>query len=226
MEKHPPAYLSPSRLASYAWCPAQFHKHYVLNQPDPATPEMSFGTAVHAGIEAMMRDEDADLAYLRSWRELRNAFTGTVRVVADNLTSRGLVLLEMVRDLGISGEPERHVVYTHPGITIPLLGYVDLWGDGHIYDYKTTGYAWSQKKADRQIFQPAIYSWAYALEHDGQIPKFTYVTMSRFAGPVQLFDGTRSAEQIESAFELIKEIHELIEAKVFDCSCGKHLEAA
>jgi len=224
-ENHPPAYLSPSRLSAYEWCPQEFRRRYVLGIKEPTSPEMCFGTAVHAGIEALMLGDDAELAFVRKWRELQIDLTANGLAFSSALTARGLELLDMVVSLNLAGDPERQVMYTHPGIIIPLLGYVDLWGDNHIVDFKTTAFGWKQKKADAQVFQPAIYSQAYLLEH-GTIPKFTFVVLPRIAGPMHLLDGSRSAEQIQSAFERIKEIHELIEAEVFGCTCKKHTEAA
>lgn len=225
MEKHPPAYLSPSRLTCYAYCPAEFHKRYILKRDEPPTPERLFGTAVHKGIEAHFRGEDDELAFLRAWREAQKELVKAEQIFGAGLPERGLELLEMVRNLNLSGEPEKHIVLTAPGFTIPFIGYVDLWSDGRLYDFKTTGYGWSQAKADAQLFQPAIYSQAYSNEH-GEIPSFTFVVLPRIAGPVQLLDGTRTGAQIEAAFDRAREIHELIEAKVFDCTCGKHEERA
>lgn len=221
MERHPPAYLSPSRLSTYEYCPAEFRKRYVLKQSDPPTPEMAFGTAVHAGIEAHYLGKDDDLAFLKSWRDAQKIIPATVRVFGSGLTDRGLQMLEMVRNLGLSGTPEKHFIMVAPGFIIPILGYIDLWSKDHLYDFKTTGYSWTQTKADAQMFQPAIYSQAYLAE-TGTLPKFTFVVMSRITGSLALIDGTRSAAQIGQAFDRAREIHNLIEAKVFDCTCTRH----
>lgn len=223
MEKHPPAYLSPSRLTCYDYCPAEFHKRYILKRDEPPTPERSFGTAVHKGLEALYRGEDDELAFLRAWREAQKELVAAEQIFGLGLTERGLELLEMVRNLNLTGEPEKHIVVTAPGLKLPVIGYVDLWAENHILDFKTTGYGWTQAKADAQLFQPAIYSQAYADEH-GSIPKFTFVVLPRIQGPVQLLDGTRTGDQIIAAFDRAKEILELIEAGVFDCTCSRHLE--
>lgn len=225
MEKHPPAYLSPSRLTCYTYCPAEFYKRYILKRDEPPTPERSFGTAVHKGIEAHFLNQDDDLAFLRAWRDEKEALTAADQLFGSGLTARGLELLEMVRSLDLAGIPEQKITVIHPAIHIPIIGYTDLWSDGHIYDFKTTGYGWTQDKADAQIFQPAIYSAAYAEQHN-IIPKFTFVVLSRISGPAQFFDGTRTGDQILAAFDRAREILALIESKVFDCTCGRHLEQA
>lgn len=224
-EKHPPAYLSPSRLSCYDWCPAEFHKRYILKQDDPPTPERLFGTAVHKGIEAHFRDQDDELAFLRAWKDAKAELTAAQQVFGSGLAARGLELLEMVRNLDLHGEPEHRIGVIDPNIPLPFIGYTDRWSEGHIVDSKTTGYGWTQDKADAQLFQPAIYSQAHSDEY-GSIPKFTFVVLPRIAGPVKLFDGTRTGHQILAAFTRAREIYDLIEARVFDCTCGRHQEAA
>jgi hypothetical protein len=145
----------------------------------------------------------------------------------NGLDQRGLELLEQVRNLNLSGEPERRVGVISDMIPLPFIGYADLWDEASktVYDFKTSGFGWSQQKADQQIFQPAIYSQAFADAY-GYIPKFVFVVMTRSPGPVQTFDGTRTGDQIQDAFRRAREIYDLIEAKVFDCRCGKCGEQA
>lgn len=225
MEKNPPAYLSASRLTTYLYCPAEFFKRYILQRDEPPTPERSFGTAVHKGLEAMMLGEDEDLAFLRSWRELKLELDAADQIFGKGLPERGLELLSMVRDLNLSGIPERRIDVIWPDIPLPFIGYTDLWSEGHIVDFKTSGYGWTQDKADAQIFQPAIYSQAHADEY-GYLPKFSFVVLPRIQGPVQILDGTRSGQQITDAFDQAKKILEQIEAGKFNCTCTRHLEAA
>lgn len=227
MEKHPPAYLSPSRLSTYQWCPAEFHRRYVLKIHDPSTPEQLFGVAVHKGLEAHYRGEDAELGFLRVWRAAKQSLTDAQQPLISGLDQRGLEILDMVRALGLQGEPERFISVTHPSFIIPFIGYVDLWDESSktIYDFKTAAYGWTQKKADEQVFQPAIYSQAVA-DAFGLIPTFKFVVAPRGFGPVQVFDGTRTGDQILAAFDQALEIHEAIEAKEFPCRCGKHEDAA
>lgn len=227
MEKHPPAYLSPSRLSTYAWCPAEFHRRYVLGIKDPPTPEMCFGTAVHAGLEALFHGEDDELAFLRDWRAAKATLIAAGHGVSTDLDFRGLELLQQVRNLGLNGEPERRVGVVTTNIPLPFIGYADLWDEASktVYDFKTTGWQWTQKKADAQVFQPAIYSQAFADAY-GYIPTFKFVVLTRIPGPVQVFDGTRTGQQILDAFDEAKRIYEAIEAQQFECSCGKHQEQA
>jgi hypothetical protein len=225
VEKHPPAYLSASRLTCYTYCPAEFYKRYILKRDEPPTPERLFGTAVHKGLEAHYNGGDSELAFLRAWREAKAELQAADQAFGTGLPERGLELLEMVRGLGLQGTPESWLSVVHPSIPLPFIGYADLWSEGHIYDFKTAGYGWTQSKADEQIFQPAIYSQAHA-DAFGSIPEFTFIVMPRISGRVQVLDGTRTGEQIEAAFARAREIYDLIEAQEWGCRCGKHQQQA
>jgi hypothetical protein len=128
-------------------------------------------------------------------------------------------LLSLVRELELHGEPERLISVVWPDFKIPVIGYADLWGDSTIYDFKTSGYGWTQRKADEQLFQPAIYSQAYADEH-GRIPAFKFVVLPRIPGPVQVLDATRTGQQIIEAFDEVLRIHLAIESQEWGCTCG------
>lgn len=227
-EKHLPRYLSPSRLWAYDRCPQVYVDRYIRKLEQPASFERDFGSAVHAGLEAHFRSLDHEMAFLLSWRTATKALKLAGVTVPGWLTSRGLELVEMVRHLGISGEPEQRIGITAPGISVPIIGYVDLWIDadpehGEIVDFKTTSWGWTQEHADREVFQPAVYSQAYSDQHS-YIPKFTYIVLPRNgSGGLTQLDGTRTGDQIAAAFERITEIHKAIEAQQFECACkGKY----
>lgn len=223
--RHHTPYLSPSRLSCYEWCPAEYHRRYVLGIKDPASVEMVFGSAVHAGLEAYFQGTDDELAFLRSWRTLSAELPTLERTATSALSARGLELLAMVRNLDLHGTPEHRISITVDGIKLPFFGFVDLWSEGHIWDFKTSRQTWSQAKADAQIFQPAIYSQAHS-ESFASIPRFTFVVLPRTPGELQLIDGTRTPAQIIAAFDRAKEILAMIDDNQFACRCGKHVEAA
>jgi hypothetical protein len=226
MTDHRPTHLSPSRLSTYDRCPRIYKDRYILKLTEPPSFEREFGTAVHAGLEAHYRGLDYEMAYLLSWRQaLKTCRAGDVQV-PNWLTARGLELIDMTLNLGLNGEPEHRIGIIVAGISIPIIGYADLWGNGVIYDFKTAGWPWTQDKADREMFQPALYSQAYAESHKGQYPTFTFVVLPRNGGGIVQFDGTRNTRQIFETLERAREIHRAIENQIFDCLCGKHEEKA
>ena len=179
--------------------------------------------AVHAGLEALFRGQDYERAFLLAWREYLAAFPVERFPGIDALRGRGLEVLDCVRNLGLVGEPERQIIMTRSGFIIPFFGYADLWDPDpsrpRVVDFKTSGFGWTQKKADDQLFQPAIYSQAY-LEEYGQLPVFEFVVLPRIPAPIQVLDASRSRDQIDAAFDKAFEIHCAIEDQEWGCTCG------
>jgi hypothetical protein len=198
-----------------------YHQRYVEKVEQPASFERDFGTAVHAGLEAYFRQQDYEIAFMRSWRDAQKEFKSAGVRAPLWLSVRGLELIEMVRARGLSGDPEQRVGITLAGISVPIIGYADLVSDGVIYDFKTTGWGWTQDHADREMFQPVIYSHAYAEAHGGIYPQFKFLILPRNgdSGLVEL-DGTRSIRQMFETFERMRQIHRAIEAQDFGCRCG------
>ena len=220
MTPYLPSHLSPSQFSCYALCPAVYHERYVEKIFPPPEPERFFGIAVHQALEAHYRGQDDELTFLSAWRQLLSEMDLSLYPGITALKGRGLDILGMVRNLQLEGEPEHKITLLVAGISVPIFGYTDLWADNLIVDFKTAGYGWTQAKADAQVFQPAIYSQAYADDHDGTLPRFQFVVLPRVPGPLQIFDATRTHTQIFQAFEQAREIHVAIEAQVFDCTCS------
>lgn len=221
-------YWSASRFSCFEECPAEYRRRYVLHEPMEPNTAMWFGTAVHKGLEAHYRGEDGELAFRRKWRECRAQLLEAGVIVSEQLFETGLDLIEKTAALGLSGEPERKVwVRTDAYLTAPLLGYVDLWcADRHtIVDFKTTVGTWSAVRAEREMWQPCLYSYAYWLETD-VLPKFEYIVLNRATGDVQRFETQRTIEQIMDMLSRAREIAVAINNEQWECTCGKHIEAA
>lgn len=226
-----PAYVvpwwSPSKFSCWDECPQEFYRRYVLREPiEPNTP-MFFGTAVHKGLEAHFRGEDGDLAFRRNWRQAREVLTAAGLRVAD-LAGIGLDMIDKVAALGLHGEPERKIwVRCEAYLNAPLLGYTDLWCvDTHtIIDFKTTLGSWSAERAEREMWQPCLYSWAYWLETD-VLPAFEYIVLNRGTGELQRFKTQRIHDQIADTLSRARQIAVAVAAEKWACTCGKHEEKA
>lgn len=216
---------SPSKFMCWDECPQEFYRRYVLREPiEPNTP-MFFGTAVHKGLEAHFRGEDGDLAFRREWRKACTDLRAAGLHVID-LTSIGLDLLDKVVGLGIVGVPERKIwIRCEAYLNAPLLGYVDLWcADTHtLVDFKTTLGAWSAERAEREMWQPCLYSWAYWLE-TGTLPAFEYIVLNRGTGELQRFKTQRTHQQVSDTLSRAREIAVAVAAEQWACTCGKHDE--
>lgn len=229
MIPHRPRYLSPSRLWAYDRCPGVYRDRYILKLEQAASYEREFGTAVHCGLEAHFKGLDHEMAFLIAWRLAQKTLKAAGVNVPSWLSSRGLELIESVRaNSDITGIPEQRISIILAGVSVPIIGYADLMGDGIVFDFKTTGWGWTQAHADKECFQPVIYSQAYAEAHNGEWPAFRFIVLPRNgnSGLVEL-DGTRTVQQMWDTFERIRVIHKAIEAQQFDCLCkGKYCSSA
>lgn len=234
-------HLSASSLALYEQCPADWKARYLDKQPMPRNVPLDFGSAVHQGLEAHYTGEDGTLAFRRHWRALSAGLASLGVAVPPALTLRGMELIEAVIALGLAGMPERKVLLeTTDSIGAPLLGYVDLWDEPghHIYDFKTTATKWTQARADAEIWQTGIYSWAFARavaeqrglaadatadQEDALMPDFSFVVLHRLTGAVSTFTTRRTWQQVLDMAKRARAVFDAISADAFDCTCGKHL---
>lgn len=187
-------YWSASRFMKFDECPANFKEHYVDGVVTPPTEAMSFGTAVHAGLEAHFNGQDAERAYLAAWKALRQELTTPVD---SRLTGRGLDLIDKVIALDLHGVPERGFsVDTNLELGAPIIGALDLLDLEHnvVYDFKTTRGAWSQKRAQKEAWQPLLYTYA-VWEETGEWPAFEYIVLDRALGTLSRFRREWTAEQ-------------------------------
>lgn len=225
---HIPPYWSPSRFTCWDQCPAEYYRRYVLGEPmEPNTP-VWFGTAVHKGLESHFRGEDGELAFRRKWRECRTQLGAAGLAVSDTFFEVGLTLIERTAALGLAGIPERKIwLRTDDYLGAPLLGYVDLWSESThtIYDFKTTLGSWSAARAEREMWQPCLYSYAYFIETD-VLPKFEYIVLNRGTGELQRFPTQRTHEQISATLDRALEISRAVKTTDWSCTCKKHVEAA
>src|SRR5580765_6971219 len=94
---------SASRFMLFDQCPVLFKERYIDGVAVVPTEAMSFGSAVHMGLEAHFNGQDGIRAFRAAWKELARE----IGQVDPNLTATGLTLIEQVIDLDLKGIPER-----------------------------------------------------------------------------------------------------------------------
>jgi hypothetical protein len=110
----------------------------------------------------------------------------------------------------------------------PLVGAVDLWcppWSQHgpmVWDFKTTVGAWSSARAEKETWQPLLYSWAYVRAYD-VVPTFRYLVLNRMSGAVNIFDRTwQSRRAFERDLEALSDVADAIAEAVaegnYDCT--------
>jgi PD-(D/E)XK nuclease superfamily len=216
---------SASRFMLYDQCPAEFKARYIDGVALEATEALCFGSSMHLGLEAHFRGDDGVRAFRAAWRTMSQEQLGGR--VDSRLTARGLDLLEAVFELGLEGVPERpFTIDTEADLLAPTIGFMDLYDQGSntVYDFKTTLGSWSQERAQKETWQPLLYTWA-AWEVTGEWPAFEYVVLNRATGRLDRFRRQWThdewLEQIATAWADMRTIALAVSADVLTCH-GKH----
>jgi len=182
--------------------------------------------------------ECARAAYWQRFDSLRSILAAETPPVEANgmLYLEGLRMIDQVDALALNADgkskSERRITIptAWAGLNWPVVGAVDLWSppwSQHgpvVWDFKTTVGSWSQLRADKEKWQPLLYTWAYVRAYD-IVPTFRYLVLNRMTGGVDTFDRvwkTRKSFQ-EDLNDLEFECEEIAEAVAegnFDCSRG------
>jgi len=214
---------SATRFMTWDQCPGEFKARYVDGQKVQVTEAMAFGQAMHLGLEAHFHGDDGIRAFRAAWK----SFIAELPSVDPNLTRVGMDLFEQVVELDLHGVPERGFsIDTNDTLLAPIVGAIDLWGaDGVTYDFKTTRGAWSQERAQKEVWQPVLYTWARWLEEPEYGGDFEYVVLNRLTGQLQRFRRDWSADdinvQMNAAWERMRAIADDVAADRYVCA-GKH----
>jgi hypothetical protein len=195
-------------------CPALFKERYLDGVPLVETEVMAFGKAVHLGLEQHFRGGDGERAFRAAWKQ----FPAT----NSTLTGVGLTLLDKVFELQLSGEPERWFSLDTDELGAPTVGAVDLWDQVNhvVYDFKTTIGAWSQARAEREVWQPVLYTWAFVDVTD-ELPDFEYIVLNRATRALDRFHRKWTPdgyfEQMSLAWGRMRTIAVMVSADVLAC---------
>lgn len=225
--------LSASRLSAYAQCPQVYLARYGGGPPEPPSAEMLLGTSVHRGIEMAYRGRDGQAAFFSRWDAAKKELATRNIAVDSQLDAQGMRLVSVALALGLDGLPEAHFREQYPGLDVPLVGVIDLWGRGKdhgiLADWKCSGRPGAFTPRDK--FQAALYSVAFCndmTEHGGrgEYPRFLYVKLCTQGPPVvQMTEGSLTTEEIEEVFEGPGGVIDLYRGMVLGdwvCRCGKH----
>lgn len=196
---------SASRFMTWDICPGEFKARYVDEVPFQMTEAVAFGQSMHMGLEAHYRGEDGVRAFRAAWKQYSRDLG---RLNADShLTSTGLDLLDQVFELDLKGTPERGFsIDTNEELGAPIVGAVDLWGnDGVIYDFKTTRGLWSQERAQKETWQPLLYTWARWEEEPSYDATFEYIVLNRITGTLQRFRREWTADEWNAQWNAMRE---------------------
>lgn len=217
------AHWSATKFMTWDICPGEFKARYVDGEATQLTEAMAFGQAVHHGLESHYQGQDGVRAFRAAWK----TYAEQLGDVDQGLTRIGMDLIEQAIGLELSGVPERGFsIDTNAELGAPIVGSIDLWGaDGVTYDFKTTRGLWSQERAQKELWQPSLYTWARWLEEPEYSGAFEYVVMNRVTGRLQRFRREWSPDEINvqmnQAWDRMRCIASDVAADRFTCH-GKH----
>jgi len=177
-ERHNIRHLSPSSLSLYRSDPGLWARRYLLKWQDSAGPAAWRGSAVEAGLAAVLHGQN-------DFREkARERFELDAQGLADEATEKQRQLIGPMLDVAIeaassdfSPRPALQIKIEHwlDGIPVPLLMYLDFGFQDFDMDLKTTERIPSEPREDH-LFQIGLY---HAARKRPQ--KVLYVSAKKFA---------------------------------------------
>lgn len=229
-------HLSYSSISSYLLCPESWRRHYILREKTPTATSLFLGSAVHNTIEAYVRNLGSDLPSI--WQEQyaeQLQFEGVDDIDWGTDTPEGLAedgarilrapkVAKLLDEIKANYDPtressiERRVELRVPGVSVPVIGYVDIiTKDGVPGDFKTAACMWSNDKATGDL-QPLVYLAALnqAGEHDHNW-RFRFYVITKSSKPdARVFETQRSAtEVLTNLFPTVQQVWQDIQADRF-----------
>jgi hypothetical protein len=211
-------------------CPRLYRDRYIDGIATTPSLPMLFGSAVHTALEAYHQghrgvcldgeaaEDHYDLAravYQEKYDEMAVRLTELGLVAPAALYADGLWAIEAVAGLNLNADgrstPERwfRLPTEATGLASPTIGAVDLWSQPWsqhgpvIWDFKTTAGSWGPDRAQRETWQPMLYTWAYRRAYD-VIPVFKYVVLNRLTRTMQVFERSWSKVTWTADLRLVK----------------------
>lgn len=231
-------HLSYSSISTYLECGRKWRYRYIEKIPTRRTPALVVGSAVHGAIEALIthRLNGEPLlpvrAWIDAWEQQTNEHSATdidwngggpreyenigARLFADPEVQAAIADLHPAVD---QRGPliERRVELRVPGVTVPVIGYLDMVaGDGVIVDFKTAARNWTRNQAQQET-QPIFYLAALNQLGVPHAPsRFRHVVFVKTKIPqVQIIDTERSPAELFWLTRLIADVWRAIEGDHF-----------
>jgi RecB family exonuclease len=142
----PREHLSPAAIGTFARCPEQFRRRYLLGQKERPAAAMLWGSADHKAHERNFRqkidsyedisEDDVKLAFAEEFDQGIDAFGGLAEITwkedekPGDIKDRGVALVGAYhRTVSPTIQPrgvEEKIVHEVAGIPVPIIGYIDL----------------------------------------------------------------------------------------------------
>jgi len=209
-------HLSYSSISRYLKCGKQWKFRYIDELEEESSEALQFGSAWHDMIRMYHADTQYsvghcwDMAYEKMQLPDELIHLGQKMLTSEKITQTiqglnpNLETLEMKTELHI------------PGVSVPVVGFIDMIDGGVPTDIKTASRKWTQEQADTDL-QATFY--LAALEQAGMIKlpaKFRFVVFTKTKNPdVQILETTRTHKDIFTLYGLVNEVWGAIQREVF-----------
>ena len=160
-------HLSYSAVSTFNQCPRMWWLGYIRGVKQPSTQAQMYGTAVHTIIEGLMVGEPIDAVTAVKKAIAKNGGRGTSTQNFLDIKETALDIESILNDPGVdsvlrgikveTGNIERYVEFTIPGVPLPVVGYIDaIQVNGVPLDIKTSAFDWDEDRAANET-QPMYY---------------------------------------------------------------------
>lgn len=233
-----------SMIQSFLECPAQFHRRYILGEPDKdKSSALEFGSAMHLGIRTILDGEDGISAFQMYWDSLK--YTPMVYHRYDWQELRDLACNQFLPNFGKlhakkfgksvqeetidipfdSAENFIQGKYDTSGFENFLQGTYDLCGDYEgkltIADWKTSTKEYDKNKIHRNP-QMYIYAFLYQQKYKVLPEQLMYKVFIKSEGRIQTIKTPLTQEildlQMQNVRGIIISMLDMIESGEYYCN--------
>jgi DNA helicase-2/ATP-dependent DNA helicase PcrA len=223
--------LSQTQIRTWRTCPQKWKQIYLEGRKEPPSPPLTFGSAVHAGLETFYRDR---LVAPASVEELFAAFDSNLDRTAyasveafERARAEGRALLQSWHDL--HAERFKPAMAVELALTyqvgdvpmISILDRVDLMPDGRIQitDYKTGRYFLREKAV--QSDQLTLYQVAAEDRIEREVESLSLVHVP---SATEWTVPRRTPSEIDAVRRLVLDTADQIERGLFEPRTGRHCD--
>lgn len=201
-------HLSASSVNDFLACPMLWAGRRLFKWPEPQSPALAIGTAVHLALAAFHKGKDAELVLLEAWKKVRpvGPAAGTLERALEALTIYS-ARASINADFDVT---ETFLKAPIPGVPLPFVGYLDLLAaDNVIHEWKTgDAKYWSQKRVDSEL-QITAYWWLHVQQAGAPPSRIVLHAMNTARLPVAVtsYETTRTPEQLNGFIETCQAVY-------------------
>jgi len=218
-------HLSYSSISTFLACPESWRRKYIAKEPTVSSPALVFGSAIHATVEQYVQvGGDLLSIWSEKWgaqleKEGGNVLWGMES--PDESYNKGVRVLsdkDIVTTLdGIKPrQVERKVELRVPGVSIPIIGYIDIiTEDGVVCDLKTSAKSWTAARAKDEL-QPIYYLMSLNQAGEKVNWKFRHYVLTTLKTPrLDVFDTERTPAEAFFLINIIQQVWKAIQTGIF-----------